>query len=97
VADAAIAAQVHQALDVHGHFAAQVALDRELRDLGAQRRHFGVGQILDLDAVLDPGRIANAARTAVADAENVGQTDDDMLVHRNVDAGDTRHLFSPCS
>jgi hypothetical protein len=23
----------------------------------------------------------------------VGQADDDMLVHRYVDAGDTRHLF----
>src|SRR4030095_1974995 len=35
--DAAIAAEVHQSLDVHGDFAAQIAFDRQLADLRAQR------------------------------------------------------------
>jgi hypothetical protein len=34
---AAVGAEVHQALDVHRDFAAQVALDQATGDLGAQR------------------------------------------------------------
>src|SRR5271156_2055316 len=37
VPNAPVTPEVHETLDVHGHFAPQVALDRELRDLGAER------------------------------------------------------------
>src|ERR1700722_18440432 len=70
--DAAIAAQIHQTLDVHRHFATQVALDRELGHLRPERGHFGIGQVLHLDAVLHAGGIAYARRPTVADAKNVG-------------------------
>src|SRR5262245_42187392 len=38
---AAVAAQVHQTLDVHGHFAAQIAFDGKFADLLAQLVHLG--------------------------------------------------------
>ena len=45
MAKSAVAAQVHEALDVHGHFAAQVALHRHLGDPGTQRLDLSLGQI----------------------------------------------------
>jgi len=42
---ATVATEVHQTLDAHGHFAAQVAFDGEFADLGAQRFEFGFGQV----------------------------------------------------
>src|SRR5690606_10808178 len=53
VTHAAPCAQVHQALDVHRHLAAQVALDQPLGDLRAQRRDFGLGQVLHLRGGID--------------------------------------------
>src|SRR6478752_1830529 len=54
VTQAAIAGQVHQTLDVHRVFAAQVALDGEvLVDRFTDREHFGVGQLVDPAGVID--------------------------------------------
>jgi hypothetical protein len=53
VTEAAVAAQVHQALDVHRHLAAQVAFDRQLADLVADLLQVAVGQVLDLLRVGD--------------------------------------------
>jgi hypothetical protein len=64
VAHAAVAAQVHQALDVHRRLAAQVALDRELADLLAQLVHLGVGEVLDLGACLTPAASQMSARAS---------------------------------
>src|ERR1700722_4957610 len=91
--DAPIAAQIHQALDVHGHLAPQITLDRKFGDLRPQRGDLCVREILHFDVVLHTGGVANAPGPAVSNAENVGQADDHMLVHRYVDAGDTRHLL----
>jgi hypothetical protein len=48
VTEAAVAAQVHQALDVDRDLAAQVALDRHATDFVADLLEVAVGQILDL-------------------------------------------------
>src|SRR5678815_383455 len=53
---AAVAAEVHQPLDAHGHFAAEVALDAELAHLLADLVHLGVREILDLGRRLDARR-----------------------------------------
>src|SRR4029079_11821604 len=58
VAHAAVAAQVHQALDAHRHFAPQVAFDRELGNVLAQLVHLRVGQVLNLRARRNAGRHA---------------------------------------
>ena len=47
MAQAAVAAQIHQALDRHTHFATQVAFDDELADFGAQALDFRLGQVTD--------------------------------------------------
>src|SRR6185295_7410810 len=86
MARAAVAAQVDEALDRHLHFAAQVALDREARDVLAQPVHLGVGQVLDLAVRLDAGGDADRRRARAADAIDRGQRDAGVLVVRNVDA-----------
>src|SRR3990167_9657550 len=53
---AAPGSEIHQPLDVHGYFAAQVALGGEPRHLFAQFLHVRVGQVLDLGCGADPGR-----------------------------------------
>src|SRR5690606_36437749 len=92
MAEAAVAADVHQALDVHRRFAAQVTFDGELANLVAHLFELGVGQVLDLPAVLDAGSFADLASTGTPDAEDGGQADLSMLVWRNVDTCNTCHV-----
>src|SRR5579864_1041968 len=92
--NAAPAAQIHQPLDVHRHFAAQVALDRELGDGRAQRVHFRLGEILHAGGGIDPRGLAGSVRPRAAHAEDVGEPDPHVLVHRDVDTGDTCHVPS---
>src|SRR5581483_9662573 len=87
----AVAAEVHQPLDAHGHFAAQVALDRELADLLANAVHLRVGKVLDLACGLDPGRDQDRLRAWTPDAIDRRQRNLGMLVIRNVDACYTSH------
>src|SRR5690606_3895682 len=70
MAQATVAAQVHQALDAHGHGAAQVALDGVLADLGAQRLDLTLDQVLDFAIRRNTGRGADGLRTGAADAVN---------------------------
>src|SRR5215813_1241818 len=84
VAHPAIAAEVHQPLDVHGHFAPQIAFHRELGDLVAELVHFAVRQILDLGRHLDAGGRAQLARGAPADAIDRSERDVGVLMVRNV-------------
>jgi hypothetical protein len=48
VAEAAVASDIHQTLDVHRGFATKVTFDRELGDLIADLLQITVGQVLDL-------------------------------------------------
>src|SRR5689334_8229001 len=88
---AAPGAQVHQALDVHRHFAAQVTLDQPLGDLRTQRGHFGFGQILHLGGGAHARELAALLRARAANAVDVGQADPHVLVHRDVDTGYACH------
>src|SRR5215211_7625551 len=90
VPQAAIAAKIHQAFDVHGHIAPQVALDHVVAvDDLADLQHFLVGELRD------PSRLRNShfghdlIGLGGADAVDVLQRDHDALVGRNVDACDT--------
>src|SRR5690606_31221141 len=91
VAQAAIATQVHQALDRHADLAAEVALDHELADLGADALDFRLGQVADLGRRIDAGRVAHLLRTGTADAVDALEPDPDMLLGRQIDARNTRH------
>jgi hypothetical protein len=89
--DTAIAAQVHQPLDVHRSFAAEVALDRETRNGGPELRHFRLRQVLDRGLWCNARCLANLFRARIADSENRRQRDNDMLVQRNIYACYTCH------
>src|SRR6185369_631822 len=92
MAHAAIRAQVHEALDVHGHLATQVTLDGKLLDQRADRVDLGLGEILHLGLGVDASSRAQVASACAPDTVDVGQADPQVLVHRNVDTGNTCHV-----
>ena len=59
--DTPVATQVHQPLDAHGHFTAQIAFHRQLANLRTQGSHFGIGEVLDQGLRLDAGSGARFA------------------------------------
>src|SRR5262249_47675300 len=97
VTQAAVAAEVHQALDVHRDLAAQVAFDLDALAL----EHVADGAqivLVEIVAALvgrDLGRFEHAKRRGLANPVNVGERDLDALVARKVDAGDASHLTLP--
>src|SRR5690606_8674222 len=91
VAQAAVAGQVHQALDRHAYLAAKVALDHVLADFGAQALDFRLGQVADLGRRVDAGSFAELPGTGTANAVDALQPDPDMLLGRQVDTCNTRH------
>ena len=57
---AAIAADLHQTLDVHGNFATQIALHLQVMvDIVAQLGNIFFGQILNARVGIDAGRLDN--------------------------------------
>ncbi len=92
---AAVAAEVHQALDVHRDFTTQVAFDNEAADFVTQLFHVGLGQILDLPRAHDAGSVANLLSTRTADPIDGGQRDLGMLVIGNVYPSNTGHPSTP--
>src|ERR1700731_3221013 len=94
---AAIAAEVHQTLDVHAGLATQVALDQivtvdHFTDLQyfliAELRHPAV--IRNLDLFQDVGRVL------LADAMDILERDQHALIGRNIHAGNTGHGLLSC-
>src|SRR5690606_17445812 len=93
VAQAAIAAEVHEPLDVHRDLAAQVALDPIVAvDRLADLQHLGVGQLVDAPVGGDANLLDDFRSELRADAVNILKRDDDALIGRNIDAGYTGHL-----
>ena len=89
---AAIAAEVHQALDVHRDFATQVALDEIVAiDRLADLQDLSVGQLVDAALGGDADLLADLLGLGSANAVDVLQADDDALAGGNVDARDTSH------
>src|SRR3954463_8787646 len=91
---AAIAAQIHETLDIHRDFTSKVAFDSELGDLFTQFFHVVIRQILDLDGAVYAGRGANGPRTSPTNAVDRGQRDNCVLMVWNVYTGDTGHMRS---
>src|SRR3954447_26171193 len=97
MAQAAIAAEVHQALDVDADFAPQVALDHIVAiDHFANLQHFLIAQLRypairrNLDLLDDLGGVL------LADAMDVLKRDQHALVGRDVRAGNTSHRLLSC-
>jgi hypothetical protein len=87
----AIATNVHQALDVHRGFAAQVTLDGVQADLIANLFKIAISQVLDFLAVSNATSLADFASASATNAKDGRQADFGMLMRRNVDTSDTSH------
>src|SRR5689334_20420475 len=94
---AAIAAEVHQTLDVDADFATQVALDEIVAvDHFADLQHFLVGELADATIQRDLHLLHDLASVLLADAMDVLKRDQHALVGRDIDAGDTGHGLLSC-
>jgi hypothetical protein len=89
VADAAVGADLGEALDRLLTLAPQVALDLELRvDVGAELRDLLVGEVADLRVGVEAERGRDLARRGLADPVDVGEPDLEPLLVRKVDSRD---------
>src|SRR5690606_16861250 len=94
MAQAPVAADVHQALDIHLHFAAQVTFDQMVAlDDFAKTRHFGFGEIPNTGGRLDSDLLEHLRALGRTNSIDVGQTNVDRLVAWYVYAGDTSHSY----
>jgi hypothetical protein len=72
VTEAAVAAEIHQALDVHLHLAAEVTFDLVVGvEHVADRLHIGVGQLVHAPVGGDASLVADVARGLGTDAEEI--------------------------
>jgi hypothetical protein len=92
VAEAAIAADFHEALDVEVYLAAQVTLDGILAvDELPESAHLLFRELSDASSRIDVSAADDLLTPRVTDAVDVGQGDHDRLVSRYVDARDSSH------
>src|ERR1019366_153134 len=98
VAQTAIGAQVHQALDVDRDLAAQIAFDHVVAvDRLADLQHFRVGELRDATLGRDVNLVANLLGLLRTDAVDVLQRDDHAFVGGNVDASYTSQALNSMS
>ena len=91
--EATVAANIHQALDVHGHFTAQIAFQSELRQRFADFFQVLICQILDFFGVINATSFANLACARTTDAINGREANFSVLMRRNVDTSNTCHVL----
>src|SRR5688572_15047707 len=92
VADAAVAINLDQALDVLADVSSKVTFDEELLlQQVSDAAEFRVRQVTRFRRRLDARPLADRRRALRADAVDVAQRDVESLLVRDVDAGDTCH------
>src|SRR5262245_42815419 len=97
MAQAAIAAEIHQTLDVDTDLAAQVAFDEIVAvDHFADLQHFLVGELADAAIQRDLHLLHDLASALLADAMDILKRDHHALVGRDIDAGNTGHGLLSC-
>src|ERR1700755_247564 len=91
VRQTAIAAEVHEPLDVHGGLTPQIAFhDIVTIDHFANLQHFLVGELRDAPLVGNPDRADDLTGLRGPNTVNVLQTDKHSLIGRYIDTSDTR-------
>jgi hypothetical protein len=95
VTPAAVAIDIHQTLDVEGHFRSKftfnfVVVFNDVTDRDA----FFFAEILDPGAFLHTGLIADLHGRRPAYSENIRQTDDYPFIVRDINTSNTRHWVS---
>src|SRR3990167_8202061 len=88
---AAIATQVHQALDFHVHFTTQVTFGIHLGYFATQLLDLLVREIFDLYRRINAGSCTDYLCSSATNTKDVGQRDNSVLVIRNVYACNTGH------
>src|SRR5258706_5986801 len=97
MAQAAIAAEVNQTLDVHAGLATQIAFDHVVAvDHFADLQHFLVAQLRHAAVIGNLDLLQNLGRVLLADAMDVLERDQDALVGRDIHAGNTGHELLSC-
>src|SRR5690606_5833151 len=93
MANAAVAADVHQPLDVHRDFGAQRALGLdETLDHLTEAADLGVAQVTDPRRRRNAGLLEQPLAGRPTDAVDVGEPDLDALLARKVHSSNTRHI-----
>src|SRR5690625_3223103 len=95
VAQAAIAAQVHQPFNAHGHLAPQISFHPDLVDRLPQLFLLAFGQIPDFGVRSHTGCAAYLKSAAAPDSVNMSQSHPDMLLYGQVDACYSCHSITP--
>ena len=96
--DAAIAADLRQALDVQRNLTAEVALDGEVLVNHFTKCGFLIlSQILHADIRVDLGHFQDLLCTCSANTVDIGQTDLDSLLTGQVNTSNTCHLLQSTS
>src|SRR5262249_36875250 len=91
---APIAAEVHEALDVHCDLAPEIALDHELAiDVLANAQDLVIGELMHPTGIGNADGAADLVRPGPADSVDVGERHLDPLLRRNVHACDARHAL----
>src|ERR1700736_3863688 len=97
MAQAAIAAEVHQTLDVDADFAAKVALDQIVAvDHFADLQDFLIAQLADATIHRDLHLLDDLGSILLADTMDVLERDQNALVGRDIHAGNTGHGLLSC-
>src|SRR5690349_20730672 len=97
VTQAAIAAEIHQPLDVDAGLTAKVAFDEIVAvDHFADLQDFLVAQLADATFGRDLDLLHDLGGVLLADAMDVLERDQNALVGRNIHAGNTGHGLLSC-
>jgi hypothetical protein len=96
MAQAAIAAQVHQTLDVHGNCPAKITFNHKVTiDHLTNLTYFHVAQFVDPTRPINIDLLANLLGMMAPDAMNVGQRNFDAFIRWYIYTGNTSQYLSP--
>ncbi len=96
MAQTAIAADVHQALDVQLNFRTQRPFELQVGNVRADGRQFIVGEFVGALVPVNLALRQDSLRRRATDAEDVSKGDFDALFARNIYASKTSHCLIAC-
>jgi hypothetical protein len=96
VTQSAVATQIHQSLDVHCYFTAQITLYGNLGQLRTYAFNLGFSQITYLGFRVHADSCANLKRARSANTIDVRQAHPSVLLYRNIDSCYASHVINSC-
>jgi hypothetical protein len=96
MAQTTVGTEIHETLDVHRGFAAKIAFHLIVAVDGfADRKNLGVSQLMHAALCRDTDLLDDLLSEFRTDPVDIGQSDDNTLLSRDVDASYTGHACSP--